>query len=238
MATTPHFKRVLLKLGGESLLGDRDYGIDPKAAKEVAEEIKSVAETGTQVIVVIGAGNIFRGIAGAVGGIERSTADYMGMLATVMNSLAIQDALEKIGVDTRVQSGLEMPAVAEPYIRRRAIRHMNKGRVLILAAGTGAPYFTTDTGAALRGLELGADIILKATKVDGIYDKDPNKFPGAKKYQELTYMDALKERLEVMDTSAFALCMDNKLPIMVFNFFEKGNSKRAVMGEKIGTIVK
>jgi uridylate kinase len=238
MATTPHFKRILLKLGGESLLGDREYGIDPGAAKEVAEEIKSVHETGTQVIVVIGAGNIFRGIAGAANGIERSTADYMGMLATVMNSLAIQDALEKIGVDTRVQSGLEMPAVAEPYIRRRAIRHMDKGRVLILAAGTGAPYFTTDTGAALRGLELGCDVIMKATKVDGIYDKDPNKFPGAKKYQELAYMDALKERLEVMDTSAFALCMDNKLPIMVFNFFEKGNAKRAVMGEKIGTIVK
>lgn len=236
--TKPHFKRVLLKLGGESLLGDREYGIDPKAALEVAEEIKSVYETGSQVIVVIGAGNIFRGIAGAANGIERSTADYMGMLATVMNSLAIQDALEKIGVDTRVQSGLEMPAVAEPYIRRRAIRHMDKGRVLILAAGTGAPYFTTDTGAALRGLELGVDVIMKATKVDGIYDKDPNKFPGAKKYTELTYMDALKERLEVMDTSAFALCMDNKLPIMVFNFFEKGNSKKAVLGEAIGTIVK
>ena len=238
MATAPHFKRVLLKLGGEALLGDREYGIDPKAAVEVAKEIKSVHETGTQVIVIIGAGNIFRGIAGAANGIERSTADYMGMLATVMNSLAIQDALEKIGVDTRVQSGLEMPAVAEPYIRRRAIRHMNKGRVLILAAGTGAPYFTTDTGAALRGLELGCDVILKATKVDGIYDKDPNKYPEAKKYQELGFMDALKERLEVMDTSAFALCMDNKLPIMVFNFFEKGNSKRAVMGEKIGTLVK
>lgn len=238
MTTKPHFKRVLLKLGGESLLGERDYGIDPKAANQVAQEIKSVHETGTQVIVVIGAGNIFRGIAGAANGIERSTADYMGMLATVMNSLAIQDALEKIGVDTRVQSGLEMPAVAEPYIRRRAIRHMDKGRVLILAAGTGAPYFTTDTGAALRGLELGCDVIMKATKVDGVYNKDPNKFPDAKKYIELGFMDALKERLEVMDTSAFALCMDNKLPIMVFNFFEKGNSKRAVMGEKIGTIIK
>lgn len=238
MAAAPHFKRVLLKLGGESLLGEREYGIDPKAAKDVAQEIKSIHETGTQVIVVIGAGNIFRGIAGAANGIERSTADYMGMLATVMNSLAIQDALEKIGVDTRVQSGLEMPAVAEPYIRRRAIRHMDKGRVLILAAGTGAPYFTTDTGAALRGLELDCDVIMKATKVDGVYDKDPNKFPDAKKYEELGFMDALKERLEIMDTSAFALCMDNKLPIMVFNFFEKGNAKRAVMGEKIGTIVK
>ena len=238
MASTPHFKRVLLKLGGESLLGEREFGIDPKAAKEVAEEIKSVRETGAQVAIVIGAGNLFRGVSAAANGIERSTADYMGMLATVMNCLALQDALEKCGVDTRVQSGLEMPAVAEPYIRRRALRHMDKGRVVILAAGTGNPYFTTDTGAALRALELNCDVIMKATKVDGIYDKDPNKYPEAKKYQELAYMDALKERLEVMDTSAFALCMDNNLPIMVFNFFEKGNAKLAVMGEKIGTIVK
>ena len=236
--STPAFKRVLLKLGGESLLGDREYGIDPKAALEVAAEIKQIKETGTQIAIVIGGGNIFRGVSAAANGIERSTADYMGMLATVMNSLALQDALEKSGVDTRVQSGLEMPAVAEPYIRRRAIRHMDKGRVVILAAGTGNPYFTTDTGAALRALELNCNVIMKATKVDGVYDKDPNKFPGAKKYEELAYMDALKERLEVMDTSAFALCMDNKLPIMVFNFFEKGNAKRAVMGEKIGTLVK
>ena len=236
--STPTFKRVLLKLGGESLLGDRDFGIDPKAAMDVAAEIKSVHETGVEMAVVIGAGNLFRGVSAAANGIERSTADYMGMLATVMNCLALQDALEKSGVDTRVQSGLEMPAVAEPYIRRRALRHMNKGRVVILAAGTGAPYFTTDTGAALRGLELHCDVIMKATKVDGIYDRDPNKFPDAKKFQELTYMDALKERLEVMDTSAFALCMDNHLPIMVFNFFEKGNAKRAVLGEKIGTLVK
>ncbi len=236
--STPAFKRVLLKLGGESLLGDREYGIDPKAALEVAAEIKQIKETGTQIAIVIGGGNIFRGVSAAANGIERSTADYMGMLATVMNSLALQDALEKSGVDTRVQSGLEMPAVAEPYIRRRAIRHMDKGRVVILAAGTGNPYFTTDTGAALRALELNCNVIMKATKVDGVYDKDPNKVPGAKKYEELAYMDALKERLEVMDTSAFALCMDNKLPIMVFNFFEKGNAKRAVMGEKIGTLVK
>ena len=232
------FKRVLLKLGGESLLGDRDYGIDPKAALDVAAEIKSVHETGAQVAIVIGAGNLFRGVSAAANGIDRSTADYMGMLATVMNCLALQDALEKVGVDTRLQSGLEMPAVAEPYIRRRALRHMHKGRVIILAAGTGNPYFTTDTGAALRALELDCDVIMKATKVDGIYDKDPVKYPDAKKYHELAYMDALKERLEVMDTSAFALCMDNKLPIMVFNFFEKGNAKRAVMGEDIGTIVK
>ncbi|MBP9670520.1 UMP kinase [Candidatus Woesebacteria bacterium] len=236
--SNPHFKRVLLKLGGEALLGDREYGINPKTATEVAEEIKSIVETGTQVVVSIGAGNIFRGMAGAANGIDRATADYMGMLATTINALALQDAVEKIGVPSRVLSGLEMPAVAEPFIRRRALRHMDKGRVVILAAGSGNPYFTTDTGAALRALELNCDIILKATKVDGVYNKDPNKYPDAKKYTEISFMDALKERLEVMDTSAFALCMDNKLPIMVFNFFEKGNSKKAVQGEKIGTLVK
>lgn len=232
------FKRVLLKLGGESLLGDREYGIDPQAASQVAKEIQKVSETGVEVAIVIGAGNIFRGLSGAANGIERSTADYMGMLATVMNSLALQDALEKLGVDTRLQSSLEMPAVAEPFIRRRALRHMGKNRVVILSAGTGDPYFTTDTGAALRALELHCDIIMKATKVDGIYDKDPVKYPDAKKYEELSYMDALKNRLEVMDTSAFALCMDNKLPIMVFDFFVPGNARRAVLGENIGTIVR
>lgn len=238
MAAKPHYKRVLLKLGGEALLGDREYGIDPKAAKEVAREIKQIQETGTQVVVSIGAGNIFRGMAGAANGIDRATADYMGMLATTINAMALQDAVEKIGVPSRVLSGLEMPAVAEPFIRRRALRHMEKGRVVILAGGSGNPYFTTDTSAALRALEMGCEVIMKATKVDGVYDKDPNKYPDAKKYTELTYMDALKQQLEVMDTSAFALCMDNKLPIMVFNFFEKGNSKKAVMGEKIGTLVK
>lgn len=236
--SNPAFKRVLLKISGESLMGEREYGIDPQTVVEVAQEIKSVVDAGVQVAIVVGGGNILRGAAASKNGLERATADYMAMLATVMNALALQDAVEKIGVASRVLSGLDMPAVAEPYIRRRAIRHLEKGRVVILAAGTGNPYFTTDTGAALRGLELNCEIILKATKVDGIYDKDPNKFPDAKKYKELAYMDALKERLEVMDTSAFALCMDNKLPIMVFNFFEKGNAKRAVMGEKIGTIVK
>ncbi len=234
----PRYHRVLLKLGGESLLGTREYGIDPKAALSVAEEIKSAHKTGTQIAVVMGAGNIFRGVSAATNGIERSTADYMGMLATVMNALALQDALEKIGVDTRVQSGLDMRDVAEPYIRRRAIRHMEKGRVAILAAGTGNPYFTTDTGAALRALELNCDIILKGTKVDGIYDQDPVKFPGAKKYPKLSYLEALKERLEVMDASAFALCMDNSMPIMVFDFFKPGNTKRAVLGESMGTVVK
>lgn len=236
--TKSAYQRILLKLGGESLLGKREYGIDPKAATSVAEEIRSVVETKTQVAVVIGAGNLFRGISGAANGIERSTADYMGMLATVMNALALQDALEKLKVDTRVQTGLEMRDVAEPYIRRRALRHMDKGRVVILAAGTGNPYFTTDTGAALRALELNCDVIMKATKVDGIYDRDPVKFPEATRYDQLTYMDALKGELNVMDTSAFALCMDNKMPIMVFDFFVQGNAKRAVLGENIGTIVK
>lgn len=232
------YKRILLKLGGESLLGEREYGIDPGAAESVASEIKKAKETGVEMAVVIGAGNIFRGLSGSANGIERATADYMGMLATVMNCLALQDALEKQGVDTRLQTSLEMPAVAEPFIRRRALRHMAKGRVVILAAGTGDPFFTTDTGAALRALELHCDCIMKATKVDGIYDKDPFKYPEAKKYETLTYMDALTKKLEVMDTSAFALCMDNKLPIMVFDFFVPGNAKRAVMGEEIGTIVK
>ena len=235
---TKKYKRVLLKLGGESLMGDREYGIDPKAAKSVALEIKSVRATGVQIADVIGAGNLFRGLAGAANGIERSTADYMGMLATVMNALALQDALEQVGVDTRVQTGLEMRDVAEPYIRRRALRHMDKGRVVILGAGSGNPYFTTDTGAALRALELNCDIIMKATKVDGVYDQDPVKHPDAKRYSTLTYMDALKQELNVMDTSAFALCMDNKMPIMIFDFFVKGNSKRAVQGDPIGTIVK
>lgn len=232
------YSRILLKLGGESLLGDREFGIDPKAATNVAEEIKSVVDSGVQAAIVIGAGNLFRGVSGAANGVDRATADYMGMLATVMNALALQDALEKMGVDTRLQSGLEMRDVAEPYIRRRALRHMEKGRVVIIAAGTGNPYFTTDTGAALRALELNCDVIMKATKVDGIYDQDPVKFPGAKRYDTLSYMEALKKELDVMDSSAFALCMDNKMPIMVFDFFVKGNAKKAAVGQEIGTIVK
>lgn len=231
------YKRVLLKLGGESLLGDREYGIDPKAALSVAEEIKSAHDTGTQVAIVIGAGNIFRGVSAAANGIERATADYMGMLATVMNALALQDALEKIDVVTRVQSGLDMRDVAEPYIRRRAIRHMEKGRVVVLAAGTGNPYFTADTGAALRALELGCEVILKGTKVKGVYDKDPEKHSDAEKFTHLSFMEVLKARLKVMDSSAFALAMDNEMPIRVFNFFEKGNTKKAVLGDKIGTLI-
>lgn len=231
------YKRILLKLGGESLLGDREYGIDPKAALSVAEEIKAAHETGVQIAIVIGAGNIFRGLSASQNGIEYATADYMGMLATVMNALALQDALEKKGVDTRVQSGLDMRAVAEPYIRRRALRHMDKGRVVILGAGTGNPYFTTDTGAVLRALELHCDVIMKGTKVDGVYDKNPEENKDAVKYEKLAFMEALEKRLKVMDASAFALAMDNKLSIMVFDFFKKGNTKKAVQGEKIGTIV-
>lgn len=232
------YKRILLKLGGESLLGDREYGIDPGAATSVANEIKLAVESGTQIAVMIGAGNLFRGIAGAANGIERSTADYMGMLATIMNALALQDALEKVGVDTRVQTGLEMRDVAEPYIRRRALRHMDKGRVVILAAGTGNPYFTTDTGAALRALELNCQVVMKGTKVDGVYDKDPVKHPGAKRFDKISYMDVLQKELKIMDTAAFALCMDNRMPIMVFDFFVPGNAKRVALGESIGTIVK
>ncbi len=232
-----HYKRVLLKLGGESLLGKRQYGIDPQAAISVAQEIKSAHDLGVEMAVVIGAGNIFRGLSAAQNGLERATADYMGMLATVMNALALQDALEKIGVDTRVQTGLEMRDVAEPYIRRRALRHMNKGRVVILAAGTGNPYFTTDTGATLRALELHCDVILKGTKVDGVYDSDPTQNPQAKKYTQLSFIEALQKRLKVMDASAFALAMDNNMPIIVFDFFQPGNTRKVVAGQTIGTLV-
>lgn len=234
----PKYNNVLLKLSGESLLGSREYGIDPKAALSVATEIKDVHSTGSKVAVVIGAGNILRGASAAENGIERATADYMAMLATVMNALALQDALEKIGVDTRVQSGLDMRDVAEPYIRRRALRHLDKGRVIILAAGTGNPYFTTDTGAALRALELHCEVILKGTKVDGVYDKDPEKHKDAKKYDSLTFIEALENRLKIMDASAFALCMDNDMPILVFDFFQKGNARKIIQGEAIGTIVR
>jgi uridylate kinase len=238
MADTPKYQRILLKLGGEALLGDRQYGIDAKAATNIANQIKEIHGLGIEIAVVIGAGNIFRGMPAAENGMDRATADYMGMLATVINSMALQDALEKIGVDSRVQTAIEMRAVAEPFIRRRALRHMQKGRVVILAAGTGSPYFTTDSGAALRALELKCDILFKATKVDGIYDKDPKKYPNAKRFEHMAFLDAIKEDgVQVMDTAALSLCMDNNIPIYVFNLFESGNLKKAVLGENIGTLV-
>src|SRR3989344_673015 len=234
----PKYERILVKLGGEALLGDRHYGIDIEATKEVANQIKQVHELGVQIALTIGAGNIFRGLAGEARGLDRATADYMGMVATVINALALQDALEKIGVDTRVQTAIEMKSVAEPYIRRRAIRHMEKGRVVILAAGVGSPYFTTDSGAALRALELKCEILLKATKVDGVYDKDPLKYKDAKRFKTLKYIDAIKEEgIQIMDTAALSLCMENKLPIVVFNLRRTENLKKVVLGEDIGTRV-
>ncbi len=233
----PKYKRVLLKLGGESLLGEREYGISHQATLDVASQIKEVHKMKVEIAVVIGAGNIFRGLSAAQSGMDRATADYMGMLATVMNSLALQDALEKIGVPTRVMTAIVMQQVAEPFIRRRAIRHMEKGRVVVLGAGTGSPFFTTDTTAALRALELGAEILLKATKVDGIYDKDPYKYPEAKKYKRLTYQEAIIKKLRVMDGEAFVMCRDNNMPMYVFNLFKKGNLKKVILGEDIGTLV-
>ena len=232
------YNRILLKIGGEKLLGKRKYGISPEATLGVANEIKEIHDHGVQVALVIGAGNIFRGLSASKQGIERATADYMGMLATVMNSLALQDALEKVNVPTRVQAAIEMRAVAEPFIRRRAIRHMEKGRVVILAAGVGSPYFTTDSGAALRALELKCEILLKATKVDGVYDKDPTNYKNAKRFKTMNFIDAIKEDgVQVMDTAALSLCMDNNIPIYVFNLFKKGNLKKVIEGEDIGTLI-
>lgn len=234
----PRFKRIMLKVGGESLIGEREYGIDPKAALLVAAQIKDVYDSGVQVAIVIGGGNIFRGIAASKNGIDRATADYMGMLATVMNALALQDALEKIDVPTRVQSALQMPAVAETFVRRRAMRHMEKGRVLIIAAGTGNPYVTTDTGAALHALELRCDVLMKATKVDGIYERDPNKDATAKRFKTLSFKDAINmPGVEVMDTAALAMSSENDLAVMVFELFERDNLRKAIMGEDIGTYV-
>lgn len=234
----PRYKRILLKLSGEALAGQQGYGIDATVIRGIAEEIRDVTQLGVQVALVIGGGNIFRGIAAASMGIDRASADYMGMLATVMNSLAMQDALEKRGVITRVQSAIEMQTVAEPYIRRRAVRHLEKGRVVIFGAGTGNPFFTTDTAASLRAIEIGAEVILKATKVDGVYSADPNKDETAVKYESLKYLDVLKMGLQVMDSTATSLCMDNNLPIIVFDLTEYGNIQRVVCGEPIGTIVK
>ncbi len=234
----PKYKRIVLKLSGEALQGEDGYGIDPKTASSIAKQIKEVHDLGVEVAVVIGGGNIFRGISAASEGMDRSTADYMGMLATVINGLALQDALEKGGVFTRLQTAIEMQELAEPYIRRRAIRHLEKGRAVIFAGGTGNPYFTTDTTAALRAIEINAEVILKATKVDGVYSADPLKDKKAKKFAVLEYIDVLKLGLKVMDATAISLCMDNRLPIVVFNLNKKGNIKRVVLGEKIGTIVK
>jgi uridylate kinase len=234
----PKYKRILLKLSGEALQGEEPYGISPSVLETVSEEIKDVHALGVETAVVIGGGNIFRGVAGASTGMDRSTADSMGMLATVINALALQDFLERIGIMTRVQTALEIKQVAEPYIRRRAIRHLEKGRVVILAAGTGNPFFTTDTAATLRALEIGAEVILKATKVDGVYDRDPMRYENAVKFKELSYMEVLKRELKVMDATAISLCMEGDIPIVVFNLFEHGNIKRIVVGEEIGTTLR
>jgi uridylate kinase len=231
------YRRILLKLSGEALGGEMGVGICPKAVQDMAEQIKEVRDVGVQVVVVIGGGNIFRGLAGSERGIERAAADYMGMLATVINALALQDALEKMGVPTRVQSAITMHQVAEPFIRRRAVRHLEKQRVVIFGGGTGNPYFSTDTAAALRANEIGAEVILKATKVDGVYDADPKKNPDAKRFSQITYLDALQRQLKVMDSTAFSMCMDNKMPIIVFDFFRPHNLRRVVMGQKVGTLV-
>ncbi len=231
------YTRVLLKLSGESLAGDQGYGIDPLTLKAIAGEIKEVVDQGIQLALVIGGGNIFRGLAASSKGMDRSSADYMGMLATVINSLAMQDALEKLGVSTRVQSAIAMQEVAEPYIRRRAMRHLEKGRVVIFGAGTGNPYFTTDTAASLRAMEINAQVILKGTKVDGIYTADPKKDPTATKISKLSYIDVLRKGLQVMDATAISLCMDNNLPIIVFDLTTEGNIRKVISGEEIGTIV-
>jgi uridylate kinase len=232
------YKRILLKISGEAMMGDKGYGIDSSTVDFIAKEIKEAVSRGVEVAVVIGGGNIFRGVEASVRGMERASADYMGMLATVINALALQNYLERYGVSTRVQSAIEMKELAEPYIRRKAMRHLEKGRTVIFAAGTGNPYFTTDTAAALRAMEIGAEVILKATKVDGIYSSDPMKDPAAKKYSTVTYIDVLKRGLSIMDSTAVSLCMDNNLPIVVFNLRGAGNIRRIIEGKKIGTLVR
>jgi uridylate kinase len=232
------YKRILLKLSGEALAGEGGYGIDTDVLKVIAGEVREIHQRGIQIGIVLGGGNIFRGIKGATAGMDRASADYMGMLATVLNCLALQDSLEAMGVQTRVQSAIEMQELAEPYIRRRAVRHLEKDRVVIFGGGTGNPYFTTDTTAALRAMEIGAEVVIKATKVDGVYDADPKKNPQAKRFSEITYLDVLQKRLEVMDSTAILLCMDNKLPIVVFNLNERGALSRLVDGQSVGTIVR
>ncbi len=233
----PKYRRILVKLSGEALGGESGVGINATSVQSMAEQVREVRDLGVQVVIVLGGGNIFRGLAGSEKGIERATGDYMGMLATIINSLALQDALEKLGVATRVQTAITMAQVAEPFIRRRAVRHLEKGRVVIFGGGTGNPYFSTDTAAALRATEIGAEVILKATKVDGIYDSDPKKNPKAKRFAQISYLDALQKQLKVMDSTAFSLCMDNKMPIIVFDLFKPHNLRSVVMGEAVGTVV-
>lgn len=237
MAGKPIYKRVVLKLSGEALQGEQPYGISPETLERIASEIAEIRQLGVEIALVVGGGNIFRGVAGASQGMDRAQADYSGMLATVINALTLQDALERRNVTTRVQSALEIKQVAEPYIRRRAMRHLEKGRVVIFAAGTGNPFFTTDTAASLRAREIGAEAILKATKVDGVFDKDPVKFPDAKKFDRLTYMEVISQDLGVMDGTAITLCRESGLPIVVFNLQREGNIRRAICGEPIGTVV-
>ncbi len=237
MAEGYEYERVLLKLSGEALAGDQGYGIDPKGVDDLAEQIAEIVKDGVQLAVVVGGGNIFRGLSGSAEGMDRAQADYIGMLATVMNALALQDSFERHGVFSRVQSAINMQEVSEPYIRRRALRHLEKGRVVILAAGTGNPYFTTDTTAALRACELDVDCLMKATKVDGVYDSDPNENPDAKRFDQITYMEVLSQGLNVMDATATSLCMDNDIPMIVFDLMKNGNIKRALKGEDIGTVV-
>ena len=233
----PTYRRILLKLSGEALMGEKAYGIDPAVTAQIAHDVQEIQGLGVETAIVIGGGNIFRGVAASARGMDRATGDYMGMLATVINALALQDALERQGVLTRVMSAIEMRAVSEPFIRRRAIRHLEKGRAVIFAAGTGNPYFTTDTAAALRAMEIKADVIMKATKVDGIYTADPMKDPTAERYDRISYLQVLERRLQVMDATAISLCMDNRLPILVFNLRTPGNLRRAVLGEPIGSTV-
>ena len=237
MDRTPNYKRILLKLGGEALSGEGGCGIDPCQAESLAQTIAEVRQQGVDVAIVIGGGNLWRGNIGIERGMDRATADYMGMLATMMNALALMDAMERMGMITRVQSAIEMRSVAEPYIRRRAIRHMEKGRVVILGGGTGNPFFTTDTAAALRAVEIGADLLIKATKVDGVYDSDPAKNPHAVRFERLTYMEVINRRLQVMDSTAVSLCMDNNLPILVLNLWQPGALLEALYGGNIGTLV-
>ena len=234
----PKYQRIILKLSGEALAGAQGFGIDSEVLNNVAEQLVEIRHMGVDVAVVVGGGNIWRGATGSAKGMDRATADYMGMLATVLNALALQDALEKLGVATRVQTAIEMREIAEPYIRRKAITHLEKGYIVIFAAGTGNPYFSTDTTAALRGAEIGAEIILKATQVDGVYDSDPHKNPEAKRFSELSYIEVLRRGLGVMDATATSLCMDNNIPILVFNLGDKGNIRRAILGEDIGTYIR